>query len=810
MSFDPLILLDKVPAMLGYWDKDLTIRYGNEAYAKRFGMTPDQLLGMHVREAIGEERYQLDLPFIEAALRGEAQKFERTVPHTDGEPARHTLTEFTPDIVDGEVCGFTVHVSDTTFIKSPYVEVEGSTKYLKAILDNLFAYVALLDVNGAVLEVNRAPLDRAGFRREDVIGQYFYDAPWWSYRSEVRARIMQSIERARQGHTDRFDVVAKMGDDFQSLDFMISPVLDDQGNVIGLIPTAVDVSHRKQVEADLRIAATAFASRAGILVTDIDRKIVRANQAFLDAMGYTQDEIVGKDPRIFKSGKHTAEFYAEMWRSINTTGSWEGEIWDRRKDDRLIYRWLNITAITNEDDTVTHYVSTQTDITARKLAEEAVEHLAFYDPLTELPNRRLLSDRLQQAQASFVRTGNKGAILFIDLDNFKALNDTQGHDVGDLLLVQVAKRLKACVREGDTVARLGGDEYVVVLEDLSEDPVEAATQAKAVGKKILLALNKPYQLVGYEYRNTPSIGITLLSDQHQSIDEMLKQADIAMYQAKKSGRNTLQFFDPRMQEAINSRVSIEKELLAAVEQGEFELHYQAQVDEYGKILGAEALIRWNHPTRGIVSPDKFIPLAEETGLILPIGSWVIEAACAQLKSWQKHEIARDLVLAVNVSAKQLQHEDFVLQVRSIAEKYLITPSLLKLELTESMLVENVEGTIAKVEELRGLGIRFSLDDFGTGYSSLQYLKKIPLDQLKIDRSFVRGLESDRHDRYIVRTVIAIAQSLELSVIAEGVETEGQLQLLKEKGCKLYQGYLFGRPLPIELFERSLVSADRVG
>jgi len=803
MSFDPLILLNKVPAMLGYWDKDLINCYGNEAYAKRFGMTPDQLAGLHVREAIGEERYQLDLPFIEAALRGEAQRFERANPRTDGDPSRHTLTEFTPDIVDGEVRGFTVHVSDTTLIKSTYDEVEGSTKYLKAILDNLFAYVALLDVNGAVLEVNKAPLDRAGFRREDVIGQYFYDAPWWSYRSEVRARIMQSIEWARQGNTDRFDVVAKMGDDFQSLDFMISPVLDDQGSVIGLIPTAVDVSYRKKVEADLRVAATAFASRAGILVTDADKKIVRANQAFLDAMGYTQDEIVGKDPRIFKSEKHTAEFYAEMWKSINTTGSWEGEIWDRRKDGKFIYRWLNITAVTNEDGTVTHYVSTQTDITARKIAEEAVEHLAFYDPLTDLPNRRLLSDRLQQAQASFVRTGNKGAILFIDLDNFKALNDTQGHDVGDLLLVQVAIRLKACVREGDTVSRLGGDEYVVVLEDLSEDPVEAATQAKAVGKKILLTLNKPYQLAGYEYRNTPSIGITLLSDQHQSIDEMLKQADIAMYQAKKSGRNTLQFFDPRMQEAINSRVSIEKELLAAVEQGEFELHYQAQVGEDGKILGAEALIRWNHPTRGIVSPDKFIPLAEETGLILPIGAWVIDAACAQLKSWQNHETARDLVLAVNVSAKQLQHEDFVMQVRSIVEKYLITPSLLKFELTESMLVENVEDTIAKIEELRRIGIRFSLDDFGTGYSSLQYLKKIPLDQLKIDRSFISGLESDRHDRYIVRTVIAIAQSLELDVIAEGVETAGQLQLLKDKGCVLYQGFLFGKPLPIEFFERCL-------
>jgi diguanylate cyclase (GGDEF)-like protein len=492
-----------------------------------------------------------------------------------------------------------------------------------------------------------------------------------------------------------------------------------------------------------------------------------------------------------------------MWRSINETGSWEGEIWDRCKDGRLIFRWLNITAIANEDGVVTHYVSTQTDITARKIAEEAVEHLAFYDPLTDLPNRRLLSDRLQQAQASFARTGKEGAILFIDLDNFKALNDTQGHDVGDLLLVQVAKRLKACVREGDTVARLGGDEYVVVLEDLDEDPVEAATQAKAVGKKILQALNKPYVLVGHEYRNTPSIGVTLLDDPQQSIEDILKQADIAMYQAKKSGRNTLQFFDPRMQEAINTRVAVEKELLSAIERSEFELHYQAQVDANGKILGAEALIRWNHPKQGIVAPDKFIPLAEETGLIWPIGAWVFEAACAQLKAWQQHETARDLVLAVNVSVKQLQHEDFVQLVKSIVERFQINPYRLKLELTESMLVENVEETIAKIEELRALGIRFSLDDFGTGYSSLQYLKKIPLDQLKIDQSFVRGIETDRHDRDIVRTVIAIAQSMDLDVIAEGVETEGQLHVLMDRGCNSYQGYLFGKPLPIAQFEQYL-------
>ncbi len=803
MRFDPLVLLNKVPAMVAYWDHDLINRYANDAYARRFGLTPDQLLGMHVRELIGEEWYQRELPTIEAVLRGESQKFERTLPASKGDAMRHSLTELTPDIVNDEVCGFTVHVSDITLLKGTYEELEGNTRYLKAILDNLFAYVALLDVNGAVLEVNKAPLDRAGFRREDVIGQYFYDAPWWTYQSDVRTRIMQSIERARQGYSDRFDIVAKMGDEFQSLDFMISPVLDDQGNVIALIPTAVDVSYRKQVEADLRIAATAFDSKAGILVTNADRKILRANRAFLDAMGYTHEEIIGKDPRVFKSDKHTPDFYAGMWRSINETGSWEGEIWDRCKDGRLIFRWLNITAIANEDGVVTHYVSTQTDITARKIAEEAVEHLAFYDPLTDLPNRRLLSDRLQQAQASFARTGKEGAILFIDLDNFKALNDTQGHDVGDLLLVQVAKRLKACVREGDTVARLGGDEYVVVLEDLDEDPVEAATQAKAVGKKILQALNKPYVLVGHEYRNTPSIGVTLLDDPQQSIEDILKQADIAMYQAKKSGRNTLQFFDPRMQEAINTRVAVEKELLSAIERSEFELHYQAQVDANGKILGAEALIRWNHPRQGIVAPDKFIPLAEETGLIWPIGAWVFEAACAQLKAWQQHETARDLVLAVNVSVKQLQHEDFVQLVTSIVERFQINPYRLKLELTESMLVENVEETIAKIEELRALGIRFSLDDFGTGYSSLQYLKKIPLDQLKIDQSFVRGIETDRHDRDIVRTVIAIAQSMDLDVIAEGVETEGQLHVLMDRGCNSYQGYLFGKPLPIAQFEQYL-------
>jgi diguanylate cyclase (GGDEF)-like protein/PAS domain S-box-containing protein len=803
MNSDANSILNKVSAMVGYWDRDLRNQYCNEAYANWCGLTPAQILGRHLRDVISEETFQLNLPFIEGALRGEVQRFERSIASTDGKSVRHTLAEYLPDIVGGEVLGFVVNVVDVGQVKSAYAELEGGTRHLKAILDNLFAYVALLDTNGVVLEVNKAPLDQAGFRREDVIGQFFFDAPWWNYRGDVRERIIQSIKRAGQGTTDRFDIVAKMGEEFQTLDFMISAVRDDLGNVISLIPTAIDITYRKRIESDLRIAASAFNSRLGILVTDANANILRANQAFLDTMGYSLDDIVGKNPRLFKSDKYSHDFYVQMWKRINEVGHWEGEIWDRCKDGKLIFRWLDITAVKEDSGAVSNYVSTQTDITARKMAEEAVEHLAFYDSLTDLPNRRLLSDRLQQAKASLARKGKEGAILFIDLDNFKTLNDTQGHDVGDLLLIQVAKRLRANVREGDTVARLGGDEYVVILEDLSDDPIEAASEAKEVGKKILNALNDPYQLVGHEYRSTSSIGVTLLNAENHSIDEMLKHADIAMYQAKKSGRNTLRFFDPKMQEAINTRVSAEKELLNAIEQKQFQLYYQIQVDSEGGVLGAEALIRWIHPARGLVSPAEFIPLAEETGLILPIGSWVVEAACGQLKAWEVRGIARNLALAVNVSAKQVQHEDFVCQMKAIVQKYEVRPCLLKLELTESMLVENVEDTINKIEQLRDFGIRFSLDDFGTGYSSLQYLKKIPINQLKIDQSFIRGIETDHHDQSIVRTVIAIAHSLEIDVIAEGVETDGQLQILKRTGCKAFQGYLFAKPMAVELFEALL-------
>jgi len=560
------------------------------------------------------------------------------------------------------------------------------------------------------------------------------------------------------------------------------------------------IEAQQRSDGALRIAATAFESQEGMVITDANSVILRVNRAFTETTGYTAEEAVGQTPRLLSSGRHDTAFYAEMWESIKRTGGWQGEIWDRRKNGEVYPEWLTITAVKSDDGSVTHYVGTHTDITARKVAEDEIKHLAFYDSLTQLPNRRLLLDRLQQALASSARSGSNGALLFIDLDNFKTLNDTLGHEKGDLLLQQVAQRLATCVREGDTVARFGGDEFVVMLEDLSENPEEAATQTETVGEKILATLNQPYLLAGYENRSTPSIGLTLFNGHRNSIEELLKQADLAMYQSKTAGRNTLRFFDPEMQAIVTDRAALEVELREAVRQQQFILYYQPQVVGDGRLTGAEALVRWRHPRRGMVSPTEFIGLAEETGLILPLGHWVLETACAQLAKWAAQPNTAHLSLAVNVSAHQFRQDDFVAQVLAVLGSTGANPQRLKLELTESLLVSNVENTIAKMTALKAQGVGFSLDDFGTGYSSLSYLKRLPLDQLKIDQSFVRDILIDPNDAAIAKMVVALAESLGLTVIAEGVEIEAQRNFLARQGCHAYQGYLFSRPLPLDEFE----------
>ena len=481
------------------------------------------------------------------------------------------------------------------------------------------------------------------------------------------------------------------------------------------------------------------------------------------------------------------------------------ELQQRCKDGSLI--WTEVVTRVDRDaqGTLVGFHGISRDITRRKAAEEQIRSLAFYDPLTQLPNRRLLMDRLEKALSTGLRHQRSGALLFVDLDNFKTLNDTLGHDKGDLLLQQVAQRLCTCVRDCDTVARLGGDEFVVMLEDLSANPQEAAAQAEVVGAKILAALNQNYRLASYEHHSTPSIGITLFGESNEGIDEPLKRADLAMYQAKAAGRNTLRFFDPKMQDVVTARAALEDGLRDALANHQFLLHYQAQVDSEGKTTGAEALVRWMHPTRGMVSPAEFIPLAEETSLILPLGSWVMETACTQLTAWAGHATTAHLTLSVNVSARQFHQNDFVAQVRAVLERTGANPQRLKLELTEGLLVSNIEDVIAKMTTLKSIGVGFSLDDFGTGYSSLSYLKRLPLDQLKIDQGFVRDILIDPNDAAIAKMVIVLANSLGLACIAEGVETQAQRSFLAGQGCHAYQGYLFSRPLPVAAFEAFLTA-----
>ncbi len=560
-------------------------------------------------------------------------------------------------------------------------------------------------------------------------------------------------------------------------------------------------SKRRQSEQQLRIAATAFETQEGMLVTDRDNRILRVNRAFTRLTGYSATEAIGRTPAILKSGRQDAAFYRSMWETLARDKYWQGELWNRRKNGEAYPEWLTITAVLDEHGQATHYVGVFSDISQRKEADEKIYRLAFHDPLTNLPNRSLLRDRLQQALASSTRSQRYGALLFLDLDNFKTLNDTRGHDIGDLLLIEVAKRLQDCVRDSDTVARLGGDEFVIMLEDLGEDGSQAAAAARDVGEKILSSISRPFDLGSIEYHSSASIGISLFRNEGTSMYDLLKRADTAMYQAKAAGHNTLSFFDPVMQMQLERRAALADDLRQALPHRELRLYYQIQVDE-SRVVGAEALLRWQHPKRGLVPPAEFIPLAEETGLIVPIGAWVLQMACAQIKAWQADPLTRHLHLAINVSARQFRQPDFVEQVLAILGETGVDPVRLGLEfeLTESLVLRNIDDSIAKMQALRSAGIRFSLDDFGTGQSSLSYLKRLPLDQVKIDQSFVHDIATNPHDAAIVRTIIGMADNLGLNVIAEGVETEQQRDFLERNGCHAHQGYLFGKPVPIEEFQ----------
>ena len=813
-------------------------------------------------------------------------------------------------------------------------KVEQNANQLKRILDNLFCYVALLDMDGTVLEMNQAPLGASGLAREQVIGKAFCDGPWWTHDSNVQQQVITAMEAARHGIASRFDIPVKMGTDLLHIDFQISPVLDSQGRVVGLLPTAVEITDRKRAEArmqtvserlllatkaggvgiwdwdlasnnmdwdermfelyglkrssyasaseawlssllpedkaaaqaqvekalrgemdydtefrirwpdgsihcirsiamvkrdasgkpvrmvgtnwditrekeqqhQLNIAAATFNSHEAIMIVDPSERILRVNQSFEQITGYAATEVMGQTPRILSSGRHSKAFFADMWRAIASEGFWQGEIWDRRKSGEVYPKWINITAVKDGEGQLTEYVAIFNDISERKASESTIHHLAYYDALTGLPNRRLLHDRLHQAVMQSERKQAAVALLVINLDNFKALNDTKGHERGDQLLQQAGTRLLSCVRSGDTVARTGGDEFAVLLTDISRRSELAVPQTRQLAEYMLDTLNQLYQLSGCQHRCTASIGITFINQTNCLDDDLMREADIALHQAKAVGKNTIQFFDPKMQESVNFRVQLEHELQTAVTDRQFQLYYQIQLDNDYQPMGAEALIRWFHPVRGLVSPALFIPIAEASGQIVNIGRWVLETACQQLQAWEKSAATEHLILAINVSAYQFAQHDFVESVEQVLNAHHINPSRLKLELTESVIVSDIAEVVRKMHALKALGLRLSLDDFGTGYSSLSYLKRLPIDQLKIDQSFVRDIVSDPGDAVMVKTIIELARNFSLNVIAEGVETQAQFEFLKAHGCLAYQGYLFGKPLPISAFADALEDA----
>jgi diguanylate cyclase (GGDEF)-like protein/PAS domain S-box-containing protein len=627
----------------------------------------------------------------------------------------------------------------------------------------------------------------------------------WSFfqkraRLALEERFMHSLER-------------REAIEFEELDAQVSHWVELRGFPFGagMALHLRDVSARRRQQQHLMLLEGSIARLNDIvIITEAapfrapGPRIVFVNDAFERRTGYTRDEVVGQSPR-FLQGPDTQRPQLDRIRAAL-------EQWERVRVDLINYTkagepyWvdLDVSPVWDEARRLTHWVAVGRDITERKRDEEKIQYLAFYDPLTQLPNRQMLLDRLNVAVGENGHARD-GALMFIDLDNFKVLNDTLGHQKGDMLLQQVARRLRNCVAKGDVVARLGGDEFVVLLENTPEKPLDPLTAAQKVSQRILEGLGEPYVLPGYLHHSTCSIGVTLFGRTPSSVNELLKQADLAMYQAKAAGRNAVRFFDPEMQAVATANAALASDLRIAWRENHLKIEYQPQVGMDGTMTGVEALLRWEHPVRGIVHPDEFIPTAEETSLIIPIGHWVLEAACSQLALWARRPDRAHLSIAVNVSVRQFRHPDFIDDVMTCVRRVGVPADKLKLELTESLLADGLDVTVAKMRSLKEMGVRLSVDDFGIGYSSLSYLKRLPIDELKIDRAFIKDILTDTNDAAIAGTIIGLCRSLGLEVIAEGVETEEQRAFLARQGCYRYQGYLFCRPLPIDQLEAFLAN-----
>jgi diguanylate cyclase (GGDEF)-like protein/PAS domain S-box-containing protein len=670
-------------------------------------------------------------------------------------------------------------------------EAEARTR---SVVEHVADGIVTIDEHGIIRSLNSAAERMFGYDDQAIVGKnvsILMPEPHRSKHDGYIERFNKGQGGSVVGIPREFQAQHQDGHHFP-IEVTISVVQQGKEQIfIGLIRDLTERQHALQQE---RLASKVMeTSLESIAITDAKNRIQYVNPAFCEITGYSLNEVLGKNPNMLASGRHDGPFYQAMWESINKGGSWQGEIWDRRKDGTLYLKWLSITAIENSAGETTHYVGIASDITERKQTEERLKDLAHHDQLTGLPNRQLFNDRLEHAVIQAARKGSRIALLFIDLDRFKSVNDTHGHDVGDKLLVEVANRIHGKVREGDTVARLGGDEFTLILPDINE-----VANAVHIAHELMKSIDQPVIIEGHDCSVGASIGIAFYPEDGTSTSVLLRHADIAMYRAKSHNGSAYSLFDKEMEEKAARRLSIETRLRTAIESGQFFLNYQPLIDtKSGFPISFEALIRWQVPGMGVVSPAEFIPLSEETGQIVEIGAWVLEAVCRQLADWRSLGL-KLLPVAVNVSTRQLLERDFVSHIKKLLERYQLDAQCLELELTETTLMKYPKESQQVLEECHRLGLTIAIDDFGTGYSSLEYLKQLPVNKLKIDRTFIKDLEVSSRTRAIVDSVVHLAQGLKMQVVAEGVETPGQLNLLREFNCSYLQGYLFSKPVSAEV------------